>query len=71
MEAAYFWYLSLFLKLLELWKVILETSKSMILVGCLSWASLCTISTWSRGRILMVTRMTFGKVVGWESLTSH
>ena len=42
----------------------------MILVGCLSWASLCTIPTWSRGRILVVTWTTFGKVAGWESLAS-
>jgi len=71
MEAVYFWHLPSSLKLLGLWKVILETSKSMTLVGCLSWALLCTILTQSRGKILAVTRATFGKVVGWKSLASH
>jgi len=71
MEADYFWYLPSSLKLLGLWKAILETSKSVTLVECQSWASLCIISTWSRGRILAVTWTTFGKVVDWESLASH
>ena len=70
-EAAYFWHLPSSLKLLGLWKVILETSKCVIPVGCLSWASLCTIPTQSRDRILVVTQTTFGKVAGWKNLASH
>ena len=45
--------------------------KSVILVGYLGWASLCIISTQSRDRSLVVTWMTFSKVVDWESLASH
>jgi len=71
MEVDYFWHLPSSLKLLGLWKAILETSKSIILVGCLNWASICIIPTQSRGRILVVTQTTFGKIAGWESLASH
>ena len=56
---------------LGLWKAILETSKRVTLVECLSLGSLCTISTQSRDRVLAVTWTTFGKVAGWESLASH
>ena len=69
--ADYFWHLPLSLKLLGLWKVILETSKNMTLVGCLSWASICIIPTQSRDKILAVTRTTFGKVADWKSLASY
>ena len=41
------------------------------MVGCLSWALFCIIPTWSKGRILVVTWTTFGKVAGWKCLASH
>ena len=41
-------------------------------MGCLSWALPCTIfHARSRGRILAVTQMTFGKIADWEILASH